>query len=109
MSLNAAWYRVRAMIRCASGVTSLGLELEAHLGRLLRLDGDLAGLRAQALVPGLERVLAGRHLGDRVRAVVGGHREEGVAGDGHVAGHPGVDVALELDDLARVVELLGDG
>ena len=62
-------------------------------------DGDGKRLRGELLVPRLDGVRPGGEPLDLVEAVRAGHREERVGDDGDPGPHPGVDVALEGDDL----------
>src|SRR5262245_49893792 len=78
-------------------------EAEVDLLRLLGADRHLLLLRAQLLVPHLDRVLARRHVLDRERPVLAAHGEERVLEDSDVRLHPGMHVALhgDRDLLAR--------
>src|SRR6185312_3140618 len=93
---------------CAA-LTSFGIVSEAHLGRFVRGDRHVGRLGAVALLPGGQRVLAGWQAPDLEVSVGPRDGEERVLVHHHVAGHPGVDVALELEDVARVADLAGDG
>src|SRR5881296_263990 len=64
-----------------------------------RGDGDRLRLLAELLVPVLERVGAGRNAGDLEIARGVGQGVVGVARHDDPAGHPGVHVALDLDDV----------
>src|SRR5437667_10713692 len=80
--------------------------LDDDAGDGLVVDGDVAGDRPQGLVPDLERVLAGRHVVESELAVGAGEGEERVPGDHHPGPHPGVEIAVDPDDLRL---LAGDG
>src|SRR3954449_5472710 len=77
-----------------AGALLRAVVLEVHLGGLAVLDGDFLGLGAVLLVPGLERVLAGRNVGDLERAVSAGNRLVRVLGNADVPAHPWMHVAL---------------
>src|SRR5207248_8977496 len=75
--------------RLAGGLLG-AVVLEVYFDRLAFLDSDVLFFCPVLLVPGLDRVLAGRDIVDLDRAVRAGHRLVGVLGDADVAAHPGM-------------------
>src|SRR5512134_148226 len=92
----------------AAGRTPMALlegEAEGDFLRLAVAHGHARRLRAELLVPRLDRVRARRELREGEHAVLAGHGEERVLHDPDVRAHPAVDVALDLD-AAGLLEIL---
>src|SRR6476646_7524657 len=91
--------------RPTAGKWMSAAEGEVDGGGPALVDLDLTFLLAELLVPGLDRVLTGRHVGDREGPVGTGDREVRVIEHADVAVHPGMDVALHRDHHLGAVEL----
>src|SRR5262245_7372464 len=82
-------------------------ELEVLRLRTAGSNSDRGGLRPQLLMPGGDVVGASVEAWVRELRVRAGGRDDGVREDGDVGAHPRVNVALDVEDVLRLVEHRG--